>query len=475
MPQSRPPFPRPRAAFVLSLVTVVCAGLVLVQSLKSAKPSASYPPEPENAAPVACSDESENCRQVLDCSDDAKDCVVRQLTFDVDQCAEKAAREECQNFATRMLDVTLISDSYNLVSSPFSQQQVSAELISDALLLPWDLEFLPDGTMLVTEKQGRVAAIESNGEAREILQLDVIDTHEAGLMGLAIDPEFASNHYVYLAYTFKLDDTDPAFSEPKMWTHQRVLNKISRWTYDGDKLRDEYVLMDNLPGSVEHTGLRLEFGPDGKLYASTGDATNAWLSQDLAFLGGKVLRIDKDGTVPADNPFPDSYVYSRGHRNPQGMAWHPDTGALYQSEHGPYRFDEINRVVAGHNYGWGSYQCDKAMSEKSPMGETTGAAICFPHWNISPSGMTFVADQDSPWYGSLFVASLRGKHIHRYEFDGDQVTRDEIFYVSDGWDYDRHGRFGKLGRRLRDVEYWDGSLYVIGDRFGLVRLSPDSP
>ena len=155
-------------------------------------------------------------------------------------------------------------------------------------------------------------------------------------------------------------------------------------------------MLDDIPGAAQHSGGRLEIGPDRKLYATTGDAVSAHEAQDVAFLGGKVLRLDLDGSVPADNPFPESPVYSRGHRNPQGLAWEPD-GDLFTSEHGPWRFDEINRVRAGGNYGWGAYSCDEKMPRIPESGRVRFPIVCFETWTAAPSGMVFVTDAGSPW------------------------------------------------------------------------------
>ncbi|GAB5452572.1 MAG: hypothetical protein Hals2KO_29000 [Halioglobus sp.] len=430
--------------------------------------------EPQNYRVTDCEEGQSPCQPLVQCVQGRSKCVFRKVYFDVEECAKKEPRQKCLNFSERLSEVTLVTDSYNFISAPLSKPKVKAEIVSDTLKVPWDIEFLPDGSLLATEKEGKLKHITPDGKSTELLSLDVITTHEAGLMGLAIDPDFADNGFVYAAYTYKLDDTDPAFAKPKMWTHQRVLNKVSRWTFRDGKLQDETLILDGLPGSVEHCGLRIEFGADGKLYVSTGDATRWHQSQDMDFLGGKILRANADGTIPHDNPDPKSYVYSRGHRNPQGMAW-DQAGEMYASEHGPQRFDEINRIVPGGNYGWGSYKCDTKMAKHAKPEDRRFPVVCFRHWNLSPSGMTFVTDPASPWYGSLFVAGLRGKHLHRYKFDDkrkDELVENEIFYVSDGWDYKKPGIEGQLSRRLRDVEYFGGALYVIGDTFGLVKLTP---
>jgi len=365
----------------------------------------------------------------------------------------------------------MIADETNYISAPFTDQKFTVELINIKLESPWDLEFLTDGSMLVTEQGGKIIHIKRAGR-KTVLYLETISLLESGLMGLAIDPNFSKNNYVYIYYTYKFDDSDPSFLNPKHDNQRRVLNKISRLTFKNGLLTDETVLIDNIPGSLRHSGSRLEFGPDGKLYATTGDAEEILLAQDISFLGGKILRLNSDGSIPKDNPFPGSYVYSRGHRNPQGLAWHPITKELYESGHGEWRYDEINHIRPGQNYGWGSYRCDEKNSDVPVDGEVTFPVVCFKDWTMAPSGMEFVSDPESPWFGSLFVASLRGKHLHRYVFDNDKTTIDEIFFVSGGKEYIRKQDRGKISTRIRDVEYHDGSLYVIGHNFGLVKISP---
>ena len=180
--------------------------------------------------------------------------------------------------------------------------------------------------------------------------------------------------------------------------------------------------------------------------------------------------------MPEDNPLPGSPVYSLGHRNPQGLAWHPVTGELYSSEHGKRRFDEINRIRPGGNYGWGTFECQRRIDESPPRSRVRFPAVCFNRYTMAPSGMQFVGDPESPWYRSLFVSGLRGAHLARLEFEESRVVRHEIFFVAEGRDYlpadaTTRGPRG-MDSRIRDVEYHAGSLYVIGDRFGMVRITP---
>jgi glucose/arabinose dehydrogenase len=428
-----------------------------------------YEDEPESPVVANCQVGQQTCREVLDCSNNEA-CVSRGVTFDVDSCAEKEDRKKCENFEKRLQRVTLISDSYNFVTSPFTDQALSAEFIT-GLKRPWDLEFLPDGSMLVTQIGGDIISIRGGEVAKLKHDLPILyPVGTGGLLGLAVDPGFTENNFIYVVYTHAyFEELDPDHPYDR-----RLVNRVSRLTLRGDRLEDEVILFDRLPASLQHAGSRLEFGPDGKLYVTTGDADQDAMSQLWSFLGGKILRMNPDGTPAKDNPFPGSYVYSLGHRNPQGLAWHPDTGELYASEHGPKRYDEINRILPGRNYGWGSYRCDDRAQwgRRVPSGEYIYPLVCPKHWNLSPSGMTFVSDPGSPWYGSLFVASLRGKHLHRYVFDGDDIVIDEIFYVVDN-EFLRGVRKGdSMSQRIRDVEYHAGSLYVLGDYSGLIKISP---
>jgi glucose/arabinose dehydrogenase len=371
----------------------------------------------------------------------------------------------------------MMSDSYNFISSPFTGENPRAELATGKLKSSWDLEFLPDGSMLVTQEDGQLVHLDKAGNKTQLLDIEVFKTIEAGLLGLAVDPRFAENHHIYLFYTTRSDDADPAnknLADPK---YERILNRLSRWTLEDGRATGEVILLDDLPGTVMHAGGRLEFGPDGKLYVTTGDGAtrddvvSEARTQDMSFLGGKVLRLNPDGSVPGDNPVAGSYVYSRGHRNPSGLAWHPDSGFLYTCEHGPHRYDEVNRIIPGGNYGWGSYKCRQRMSDIEAIAPQF-PVICFDKWTIAPGGLDFVSDPASPWHGSLFVGSLRGKHLHRYVFDGDEVVSDEIFYVLDRKALGQAGGLVRMNPRIRDVEYRDGALYLLGDFSGIVKLTP---
>jgi aldose sugar dehydrogenase len=196
------------------------------------------------------------------------------------------------------------------------------EVLVHSLDTPWALDFASDGRIFITERPGRIRIIDGGRLLPEPwMTLDVAAVGEAGLMGLALDPQFAKNHFVYVAHTYRA-------------VNGRLQNRLVRLREDpktGKGLSDQ-VLINNVAGSNNHDGGRVKFGPDGKLYWTMGDAQTARLAQNLSSLNGKILRLNADGTVPTDNPFPNSYVYSYGHRNPQGLAWQPGTKRLYSTE-----------------------------------------------------------------------------------------------------------------------------------------------
>jgi len=329
-----------------------------------------------------------------------------------------------------------------LSSIPFSFSQefpdlgVEVETVAGNLDIPWSIAWTPDGTILFTERNGNVKAI-VDGVVLEkpILSLDV-GGGEGGLLGIAIDPNFSDNHYVYLYYTYS--------------NFLATENRLVRYIESNFSLTEDKILLDKIPGSFSHDGGRIKFGPDGKLYITTGETGNANLSQDLNSLGGKILRINSDGTIPKDNPFPNSPVYSYGHRNPQGLDW-DNMGNLVATEHGPSGWhgvahDEINLIIPGGNYGWPDI-----------IGSETKEGLFTPILNSedetwAPSGAEFYYGNKFPqWTGKYFVATLRGNHLHMIDFDlgeNQVLYQDELF----------SGEFG----RLRDVSTGpDGYLYIL--------------
>jgi aldose sugar dehydrogenase len=294
-----------------------------------------------------------------------------------------------------------------------SKKGSQSEVVLENLNTPWALDFLPNGTMIFTQREGQVSTWD--GKSLNIVgNISVKAQGESGLLGLAVDPEFSKNNYIYVYYT------------------GNTSNKISRFTLN-QKLENETILVENIPSASIHDGGRLKFGPDGKLYATTGDASQRDLAQDVNSLAGKILRLNKDGSLPDDNPF-NNYVWSYGHRNPQGITW-SDNGIMYASEHGQSRNDEINIIVKGGNYGWPLEEGENLTGKyKNPL-------IFYTNFTLAPSGMAF-------FQGDLFVAGLRGNQLRQIVLDGSGqkvVSEAELFT--------------NLGR-IRDVVVHDGYLYI---------------
>lgn len=311
----------------------------------------------------------------------------------------------------------------------------SLEVFLDELEVPWAIDFAPDGTIFFTERPGRVR-VYAEGQLQQEPVITFSDTYhrsEGGLLGLALHPEFPETPYMYIYQTYLKNGS------PK--------NRVMKLVLKGNEAEVDQIIIDDLPGANNHNGGRVRVGPDNKLYITTGEIYQVHLAQQLDNLGGKILRLNLDGSVPDDNPFADSPIYSWGHRNPQGLAWHPATNHLLSSEHGQTAHDEINIIFSGENYGWPLIEGDQSAAEMlSPLvhsGKETWA----------PSGSAFVTQ--GPWKHDLLVANLRGTQMIRFVFDYDEVE--------DRFELARHvylfkGEYG----RIRDVyEHEDGTIYFL--------------
>jgi glucose/arabinose dehydrogenase len=297
--------------------------------------------------------------------------------------------------------------------------------------IPWALAFAPDGRLFFTERPGRVRIVQNGmllSQPAAVLQ-DVRAQGEGGLLGIALHPAFATNRFVYIVYTA----IDPG---------GRAVNRVVRFREVNNVLGEPVVLLDNIAGADIHDGGRVKFGPDGKLYVTMGDAANASLAQDLASFNGKILRLNDDGSTPDDNPF-RMPIFSYGHRNPQGLDWHPQTGELWATEHGNSGNDELNIVRAGRNYGW-------PVIEDGQAGPNMETPVAFYSPAIAPSGAAFYSGSLIPAFrNNLFFATLRGTHLQRVRFDATGRTVASTERLLDG-------RYG----RLRDVIAGpDGALY----------------
>lgn len=317
--------------------------------------------------------------------------------------------------------------------------EVEVQVVATGLEVPWAIDFAADGRLFVSERPGRIRVV-AGGDLDPIpwVTIDVDDsTSEGGLMGMALHPDFPAEPWVYACYTA------PAGAGE--------INRISRWREVDGRGRSEEILLGDIPAASIHDGCRLKFGPDGMLYASTGDAGQRDPAQDLGSPLGKILRLRPDGSVPADNPFgPTSPVYSYGHRNPQGLAFRPSDGLLLSTEHGPsFEFglrarDEVNVIAGGGNYGWPEAVGAPSVAPfRDPLLMYAGTAL-------PPAGASFYAGAAIPaWTGDFFFASLGQRHLHRVVFDRcDRVVELERLFAN---------AYG----RLRDVvEGPDGALYV---------------
>lgn len=382
---------------------------------------------------------------------------------------------------------SLSEPSSNLVVAPGGvsmtplapSSEVTTSVIATGLDTPWALRFAPDGRLFITERPGRVRVM-VDGVLQPAPVLTIAGTEtlsaEEGLQGMALDPAFATNGFMYLYYTYTA-------------SNGTMKNRVARFTISGNTAVGEPVtLVDAIPGSRFHNGGRIAFGPDGKLYIATGAADVDAAAQDVSSLAGKILRINPDGSIPTDNPFGGSPVYSLGHRNPQGLAWHPVTGALWSTEHGPTGtppfccHDEVNVITPGGNYGWPKYY--GSLINTTHASRTVADPI-FPVWESGSGkwapggGIFYTGDQlAGPWADSLLFAGLGfqnagGRALYRLGIGADDAT-------PTGLDSVLVNQFG----RLRDVVQGpDGSIYVatsnrdgrgqpIAEDDRIVRLSP---
>jgi glucose/arabinose dehydrogenase len=297
------------------------------------------------------------------------------------------------------------------------------ETVATGLEAPWEIGFLPDGRALVTERPGRVRLLSRELKLRDepVARVEVAATDESGLLGLAVDPDFERNRFVYL-YRTTSDG-----------------NEVLRYRFVGDRLAPEAVIVDGIPAGVIHDGGRIHFGPDGDLYISTGEAGQDSLAQDRRSLGGKFLRLDPRAYRGDGRTRPE--VFSLGHRNAQGFDWQPRGGRLVATEHGPDGDDEVNVLRRGANYGWPDARGEDQDPFASPI-------AVYPR-SIAPSGATFVSLPGSAWTGDYLIGALVGEQVRRLSLDGARVTRDEALFE------------GELGRVRTVVEGPDGALYAL--------------
>jgi glucose/arabinose dehydrogenase len=363
---------------------------------------------------------------------------------------------------------------------PAGRERILVSLVVDGLIGPWDIEFLPDGSMLVTESPGALRIVRNGRLLPDPVWQAPSPAGNDVLHGLVIHPEFDENGLVYTSYTKERDDGLLSLA-------------VSRGRLDGNRLADveEIFVADAWTSARNATAGRMLFGPDGTLYVTVGDRDNVCCgpvddysirihAQSLDNHIGKTLRMTDDGRVPDDNPFVDTagadpYIYTYGNRNGYGLAFHPDTGEFWQLEIGPMGGDELNILVPGGNYGWPLVSMGRnysgTLASDQPWyrpGMENPRMFWVPA--ISPSSIEFYTGDAFPdWRGSLFVTALSGQHVERVAFglSGQSERRDEIL--------------SELGVRFRDVEQGpDGFVYLATEvRYGsgnpdgtIIRLEP---
>lgn len=324
-------------------------------------------------------------------------------------------------------------------------------VIAGNLDTPWAIAFLPEGSMLVTERPGRVRLIDRGGnlDPDPVASLSTVEEiGEGGLLGIVTHPNFSSNNFVYLYYAYSSSVND-------------TLNRVVRMTYRDKRLIDEKIIVDRIPGAANHNGGRIKFGPDGFLYIATGDAQEPSRSQNTNSLAGKILRVTDEGRPAPNNPFGNE-VYSLGHRNVQGLAW-SENGVLWTTEHGRSGvlsgLDELNLIEAGKNYGWPEIQ----GNEKHEGMETPKRNSGSDTW--APSGDAFI---DS----NLYFSGLRGQALYKATIENNNVVSLNEYFK---------GEFGRIREVIKGL---DGMLYITtsnrdgranprGDDDKIIRINPD--
>jgi glucose/arabinose dehydrogenase len=358
--------------------------------------------------------------------------------------------------------MTQVSCAQNIENeaSEVKDPPFTAELLVDGLRIPWGMQFLPDGSMLITEKSGEIIRFKDGVKTQITNVPEVYNRGQGGLMDIRLHPNYGNNGWLYLSYASEEGDTKGGNTA------------IIRAQLEGNALSNIKRLYKATPNTTkgQHFGSRFEFDKEGYLYFSIGERGERDINpQDISRDGGKIYRIHDDGRIPEDNPFVDTEsgvkaAYTYGNRNPQGMARHPETGEIWIHEHGPRGGDEINIVEKGANYGWPviTYGINYSGTPITDKTEMPGMKQPIHYWvpSIAPSGMAFVTSDHYPgWKGSLLVGSLSFQYLERLGLDGKKVTLREKLLPGIG--------------RVRDVRQGpDGLIYVAVEGKGIYRLSP---
>ena len=354
------------------------------------------------------------------------------------------ARACCSGFFSLLL---LLSFS----STTHATDTVRLESVLVGLQYPWAMAVDDDGLIYFTERSGKLTRFDpARNKVMAIFSVPPPRAQaEAGMMGLALDPDFDDNGLLYICYSTRNAENGG-------------INRLSRFRLDSQRLTEETILFDNMPGSGYHNGCRVIVAPDGEyLFFSMGDAGRAGMAQAPDYAGGKIFRLALDGSTPRDNPFPGLATWSFGHRNPQGLRFRPGTDELWSTEHGPDTQDELNLIEKGANYGWpicrGTDQCTALTGYHPAVAE-------FDHGDtVAASNLIFYSGKAYPqWTGNILFVTLKTGRLYRLVLKGDKVVRTDILL---------DGTYG----RLRDiVEAPDGTIYVSTDNGedSILRLVP---
>ena len=365
---------------------------------------------------------------------------------------------------------TVVLLSMLMPASALAAPSLSARTVQSGLVVPWDVAFAPDGQMFVTERPGRIRVYANGRPGAALLRTNTIAgvraQGEAGVMGIAVDHLFRQNRLIYVCVSRTYND---------QWLNQVIRYKVaSNWTLSFDR----YIIRTGMRANTIHNGCAVEEGPDQMLWISMGDAADPSRAQNPARLNGKILRVKRDGSIPADNPIwpgnsGPTAVFTIGHRNPQGIAFQPGTGRVYAIEHGPDRDDEINWIRGGRNYGW---PCVTGSNNSYQPG-TTGcpggtSAFTNPVWNtegptLATSNAVFLKSTAKwgTWTGDLMVSTLKQADLRRFSFDsgGSPATFRGIHF---------DGNWGRLRATVIGPGY---QLYVTtsnGSNDRVIRISP---
>jgi aldose sugar dehydrogenase len=366
-----------------------------------------------------------------------------------------------------LVATAMVAAESRTASPPAQREPFVASIVVSRLDTPWDLAWGPDGFIWFSERGGRISRLDpATGTRSPAGTVAVHESGEGGLMGIAFHPDFASSPFVYAMHTYG------AF----LGAH----NRLVRMRWNGTTLGPPETLLEGIPAAGIHDGSRLVVGPDRMLYVTMGDAGNADAAQDLRSPSGKILRLTLDGRPAPGNPF-DNAVWSYGHRNPQGLVFHPATGVLYETEHGPSDNDEVNIVRRGGNYGWPTVHgfCDDDIGPERAFCRAHDVIEPLAAWTptIAITGADFyMSDRIPGWRGSLLATSLKAETLFRFTLspDGTRIVAREPLLAT---------RYG----RLRDVLVAPtGDVYIAtSNRDGrgspgrdddrIIRLSPRSP